>query len=189
MTSPGTLPWTAWATPMSLVTLFRATFRPRPERLIRVTTEARTSSLRSSIQLGLPRSCTSTYLGGSSNDAAFGIAVDVTGNACVTGSTISSNFPTTPGAFDTTLDGNEDVFVTKLNATGSAPLVFSTYWAVAVPTSALGSRWTAPAPMSLASPVRTTFRPRPGRSIRPTTARTARTTSLSRNSVQAGPPR
>jgi hypothetical protein len=43
----------------------------------------------------------------------------------VSGGTSSLNFPTTPGAFATTPTGN-DIFVTKLNATGSA-LVYSTF--------------------------------------------------------------
>jgi hypothetical protein len=70
----------------------------------------------------------STYLGGSLGDAGYGIAVDNSGNAYVTGSTASTNFPTTPGAFQTTGgDGyNYDAFVTKINPTGSA-LVYSTY--------------------------------------------------------------
>src|SRR5439155_8240278 len=54
------------------------------------------------------------------------IAVDAAGNAYVTGDTDSSNFPTTAGAFQTTLDGFLAAFVTKLNPTGSA-LVYSTY--------------------------------------------------------------
>jgi hypothetical protein len=53
--------------------------------------------------------------------------VDATGAAYVTGFTGSTNFPTTPGAFDTSFNGGVDVFVTKLNATGSAPLIYSTY--------------------------------------------------------------
>jgi hypothetical protein len=69
----------------------------------------------------------STYLGGSSGDGGNGIAVDAAGNAYVTGSTQSTDFPTTPGAFDTTFNGGPDAFVTKLNATGSAPLLYSTY--------------------------------------------------------------
>src|ERR671918_757834 len=67
-----------------------------------------------------------TFLGGSSTDRGFGIAVDGSGSAYVTGETESNNFPTTAGAFDTTQSG-VDAFVTKLNATGTAPLAYSTY--------------------------------------------------------------
>jgi len=69
----------------------------------------------------------STYLGGSSDDYGVGIAVDATGNAYVTGYTHSTNFPTTPGAFQTANQGGYDAFVTKLNPTGTAPLLYSTY--------------------------------------------------------------
>jgi hypothetical protein len=44
----------------------------------------------------------------------------------VSGSTSSTNFPVTAGAFDTTQNGDDDAFVTKLNPAGSA-LVYSTY--------------------------------------------------------------
>src|SRR5439155_1271746 len=47
----------------------------------------------------------STYLGGGAFDAALGVAVDSAGSAYVTGRTASANFPTTPGAFDTTYNG------------------------------------------------------------------------------------
>ncbi len=67
-----------------------------------------------------------TYLGGSDLDLASGIAVDAGGNAYVSGLTVSADFPTTPLAFDQTLSGDNDAFVTKLNATGTA-LVYSTY--------------------------------------------------------------
>jgi hypothetical protein len=69
----------------------------------------------------------STYLGGSDLDVGYGIAVDSSGSAYVTGRTSSTNFPTTADAFQTANAGNEDAFVTKLNATGSAPLLYSTY--------------------------------------------------------------
>ena len=68
----------------------------------------------------------STYLGGSGYDLANRIAVDSSGDAYVTGETTSADFPTTTGAFQTALTGNEGAFVTKLNAAGSA-LVYSTY--------------------------------------------------------------
>jgi hypothetical protein len=67
----------------------------------------------------------STFLGGTQPDETFGIALDGARNAYVTGETVSSNFPTTAGAFDATANGGSDAFVTKLNATGSA-LVYST---------------------------------------------------------------
>jgi hypothetical protein len=70
----------------------------------------------------------STYLGGKDDEFSAGIAVDGSGNAFVGGSTRSSNFPVTPGAFKTTFGGmfDEEVFATKLNAAGSA-LLYSTY--------------------------------------------------------------
>ena len=67
----------------------------------------------------------STYLGGSDDDDGYGIAVDPSGNAYVTGGTYSANFPTV-SPLQATLGGPKDAFVTKLNATGSA-LLYSTY--------------------------------------------------------------
>ena len=68
----------------------------------------------------------STYLGGSEAEGGFDVAIDSSGNAYLTGITLSADFPTTPGAFQTALTGNGDAFVTKLNAEGSG-LVYSTY--------------------------------------------------------------
>jgi beta-propeller repeat-containing protein len=71
----------------------------------------------------------STYLRDGRGNA---IAVDVNGNAYVTGTTYSASFPATAGAFQTTYAGGRDgystgdAFVTKLDPTGSA-LVYSTY--------------------------------------------------------------
>lgn len=74
----------------------------------------------------------STYLGGSNAEQAFGIAIDTAGSAYVTGVTWSTDFPVTPGAYQTVCNNGSgcaafgDAFVTKLNPAGSA-LVFSTY--------------------------------------------------------------
>lgn len=67
----------------------------------------------------------SSYLGGSTADAGLGIAVDATGNAYVTGSTLSSDFPST-NAFQTSLSGNSDAFITEV-AAGGASLGYSSY--------------------------------------------------------------
>lgn len=70
----------------------------------------------------------STYIGGTNSDAAFGVAVDFSDNAYVTGQTNSADFPTTDGAFlRTKLGVSYEAFVTKLNAAGSG-LVYSTYF-------------------------------------------------------------
>lgn len=69
----------------------------------------------------------STYLGGSSGDLVTGIGLDGSNNAYVTGITLSSNFPTTPGAFQTAQKGSDDnAFVSAIKADGSA-LIYSTY--------------------------------------------------------------
>ncbi len=68
----------------------------------------------------------STYLGGGADDYAGGVAVDAAGSTYVTGYTESSDFPSTPGAYDTTFNGVADVMLVKLTADGS-DLVYSTY--------------------------------------------------------------
>ena len=68
----------------------------------------------------------STFLGGSEADEGFSIALHSNGNAYVAGITWSANFPTTVGAFDTTDNGNYDVFITRLSQTGSV-LDYSTF--------------------------------------------------------------
>src|SRR5208282_6177165 len=71
----------------------------------------------------------STCLGGSFSDGGSGIAVDSSGNAYVTGTAGSSNFPTTLNAFQSTSVGTAQAFVAKLNpaASGPASLLYSTY--------------------------------------------------------------
>ena len=74
----------------------------------------------------------STYLGGNGGDEGRGLALDAAGNAYVTGSTSSSDFPVTAGALQSRSGDvpasplTNDAFVTKLNASGTA-LVYSTY--------------------------------------------------------------
>jgi len=73
----------------------------------------------------------STYLGGNGNDYGYGITLDTAGNAYVSGTTESTNFPTVNalqaslgGGYS--LNGGRNAFVTKLNPAGSA-MVYSTY--------------------------------------------------------------
>ena len=68
----------------------------------------------------------STYLGGSTNDRGTAIAVDSSGNAYVTGWTYSTNFPTANPRQPAHGGGLSDVFVTKVNASGSA-LIYATF--------------------------------------------------------------
>jgi hypothetical protein len=71
----------------------------------------------------------STYLGADEapgqSDEGSSITSDAGGNVYVTGRVAGPNFPTTPGAFDTSFNGARDAFVTKLSPSGG--LVFSTY--------------------------------------------------------------
>jgi len=66
----------------------------------------------------------STYLGGANNDYGYGIALDAKGNAYITGSTASLNFPVGPCIQCLNAGGLADAFVTELNPGG---LVYSTY--------------------------------------------------------------
>ncbi|HEX8597161.1 MAG TPA: SBBP repeat-containing protein [Chloroflexia bacterium] len=70
----------------------------------------------------------STYLGGSSFQSAFGLAVDSLGYAYLTGETASTNFPLA-NPYLSTNSGGMDAFVSVLNTWGSgvSSLIFSTY--------------------------------------------------------------
>jgi hypothetical protein len=68
----------------------------------------------------------STYLGGSNFDAAYSATIDAEGNHFVGGGTMSTNYPITPGAYQTVFSGSFNSIITKLNTTGS-DLIYSTY--------------------------------------------------------------
>lgn len=67
----------------------------------------------------------STYLGGSGIDYGRGVAVDVSGDAFITGSTQSTDFPTM-NPLQVGLDGGSDAFLAEFDPTG-ASLLYSTY--------------------------------------------------------------
>lgn len=67
-----------------------------------------------------------TYLGGSDIDSVRDVFVDSQGYVYVVGGTASIDFPATTGAYDTTFNGNNDVYVAKFMPGGDA-LVFATY--------------------------------------------------------------
>jgi hypothetical protein len=82
------------------------------------------------------------FLGGSRDDRGYGIAVDASGNAYVTGRTRSSNFPVVVGP-DLSFNSNYDAFVAKVNPSGTA-LVYAGFlggsgwdegWGIAVDAS------------------------------------------------------
>ena len=69
----------------------------------------------------------STFLGGTGDEGSTGLVVDGAGASYLTGDTFSGDFPTTPGAYDTTFNGGgTDVFVSKLSPTGTA-LAYSSF--------------------------------------------------------------
>ena len=106
----------------------------------------------------------STYLGGTGSDVAYGIAVDSSGDAYITGSTGSLDFPIV-SAEQPTYGGNGDAFVVKLNSTGSG-IIYSTYLggsgpdtgsAIAIDSS--GNAYVAGSTSSAAFPTVNAFQP------------------------------
>lgn len=68
----------------------------------------------------------STYLGGSNSDYPHSLIVNSNGELLVFGTTKSSNFPTTAGAYNTTINGGYDAYVAKFSVNGQV-LLASTY--------------------------------------------------------------
>ena len=73
--------------------------------------------------------------------------MDGAASAYVTGHTLSTGFPTTAGAVQASYAGGSDVFVTKLDATGSE-LVYSTFLGGSGVKSPTASLWTARAALT-----------------------------------------
>ena len=71
----------------------------------------------------------STKIGGSAADDASGVAVDSSGTAWITGTTLSASFPTTGDAHDATKNGTRDAYLMAIDPTGggAADLVYSTF--------------------------------------------------------------
>ncbi len=68
----------------------------------------------------------STFLGGEADDKAYAIAIDSMGNIYVAGESLSANFPTKSGVYDTSYNSQFDAFVSKFN-NDLTTLKFSTY--------------------------------------------------------------
>jgi Bacterial Ig-like domain (group 3)/Beta-propeller repeat len=68
----------------------------------------------------------STFLGGNGGDTGYSLAIDSKGDAFICGTTYSSNFPVTSGAYENTLANSGGSFITKLGPSGNT-LVYSTY--------------------------------------------------------------
>jgi uncharacterized repeat protein (TIGR01451 family) len=89
----------------------------------------------------------STYLSGTGSDVASGMAIDTSGDIFVTGTTTSSNFPTTPGAFQTPTSvppvpaADNHFFAsevsTALQLNGTPSLIYSTYFGGGNPSNGL----------------------------------------------------
>jgi len=105
----------------------------------------------------------STYLGGKGIEAGYGIALDASGNAYITGNTSSTDFPTT-NAYERTYQGGAyDAYITKIAPSGSS-LSYSTYlggagddggWGIAVDPS--GSAYVAGYTFSTDFPTQTPY--------------------------------
>jgi hypothetical protein len=140
----------------------------------------------------------STYLGGSDQDEAFGVAVDPSGNAYLTGYTQSSDFPVTPGALQSSHGGGNshagtlDAFVARIVPSPAlSPTPTSTATSTPTPTptmSATATRTSTPTATRTPLPTRV---PSPSitPTLVPTTSATATPTAIpsSVGSIDAAP--
>lgn len=68
----------------------------------------------------------STFVGGTLGDEGYGIALDASSNVYIVGSTLSLNYPTTPGAYETDRHQGSDIVVSKINSSGGG-MIYSTF--------------------------------------------------------------
>jgi fibronectin type 3 domain-containing protein len=109
----------------------------------------------------------SSYLGGNGSDSGNGIAVDTTGNMTVVGSTTSTSFPVA-NPIQSSLNGQTNAFVTRLNPTGHS-LLYSTYlggngndYATAVALDSFGAAYLTGSTTSTTFPAVSAFQPASG---------------------------
>ncbi len=70
----------------------------------------------------------STFIGGNGGDIPYDVKADSAGNLYLTGYTLSPNFPTTAGAFQTAYDNSLDAFIVKFNPrSGANGLAYGSY--------------------------------------------------------------
>jgi Beta-propeller repeat len=109
----------------------------------------------------------STFLGGSDYESGAGIAIDATGNAYITGTTLSTDFPTV-GTIQTKNGGTADAFAAKISADGNT-LLYSAYlggnnydqaWRIAV--DRYGAAYILGNTLSTNFPTKSAFQPNNG---------------------------
>ncbi|HPH96607.1 MAG TPA: hypothetical protein PKW33_08355 [Anaerolineaceae bacterium] len=103
------------------------------DRVFNGTTEPMLIAIHIPSGTGLSSLVYSSFVGGTesttTNEVARAVALSSDGQVAISGSTDAADFPTTAGAFDTTLNGAQDVFFTRLDITktGAEALTYSTY--------------------------------------------------------------
>jgi hypothetical protein len=102
--------------------------------------------------VGLQQLVYSTFVGGSFAQSISDLAVDPAGVVTIVGDTISADFPTTPGALSTTLNGVQDAFVARLDPSQppAQQLLYSTFIGGSGPDGASALAITGPGTLVMA---------------------------------------
>jgi uncharacterized repeat protein (TIGR01451 family) len=160
----GGVTWTVSNTGYSNIQVLSLVINPAQPATLFIGTASGSDAFVTKLSAGGASQVYSTYLGGSLFDSGLGVALDATGNAYVTGSAVSSDFPTA-NAIQPVTGGGGDAFITKLNPNGSA-LVYSTFLggegadsAAAIAVDASGNAYIAGSTNSLAFPIVNAFQP------------------------------